>query len=96
MGMNLGDGILRHPVALYELFFLLGLFLFLKSKRNSKTLKNGYLFQFFMLFYFGFRFLIEFIKPNVFYALGLSSIQWLCIACFLYYYKTLSKMGKIN
>lgn len=86
-GMNLGDGLLRHPTSLYELFFLILLFVFLKYLQKKATLKNGDLFKVFMLSYFGFRFCIEFLKPNVFYVLGLSSIQILCVICWLYYYK---------
>jgi phosphatidylglycerol:prolipoprotein diacylglycerol transferase len=88
-GMNLGDGLKRHPIALYELLFLTLLFIFLKKLYRDNTLENGLLFKFFMLSYFGFRFLIEFIKPNMFFTFGLSSIQWLCIVCFVYYRKTL-------
>lgn len=94
MGMDLGDGILRHPTSLYELFFLVGLFFFLKWLNGNAKLQKGHLFQIFMLFYFGFRFMIEFLKPNVFFIFGLSSIQWLCIVCFLYYHKTLLKFLK--
>ena len=88
-GMDLGDGVLRHPIALYELLFLILLFLLLKRIHQQNIWSSGKLYQFFMLSYFGFRFLIEFLKPNVFFLLGLSSIQWLCIICFLYYQKTI-------
>ena len=88
MGMNLGDNLLRHPIALYELFFLLILFIFL-WKLKKKNLQNGLLFQYFMIFYFAFRFCVEFLKPNVFFSFGLSSIQVLCLICMLYYYKTI-------
>jgi len=88
MGMNLGDGLLRHPIALYELIFLLLLFFFIYRLRGTNTLQNGMLFKIFIIAYFGFRFLIEFLKPNVFFIAGLSSIQWLCIVCWLYYLKT--------
>lgn len=86
-GMNLGDGLLRHPIALYELIFLIVLFFFLKNINNNTSLKNGDLFKWFMVFYFTFRFFIEFLKPNVFYVFGLSTIQILCLICLLYYYK---------
>jgi len=89
MGMDLGDGVNRHPTSLYELFFLVALFFFLKKLGAKNSLKKGHIFQFFMLAYFGFRFLIEFIKPNIFFTLGLSSIQWLCIICYIYYWKTI-------
>ncbi len=91
-GMDLGDGLMRHPIALYELIYLLILFFFLKRKRESETLEPGYLFQLFMLLYFGFRFFIEFLKPNEFYILGLSSIQLLCLICYFYYRRTIIKI----
>lgn len=89
MGMDLGDGLKRHPIALYELFFLVLMFIFLKQIQSQKSLKNGKLFQYFMILYFSFRFIIEFLKPNIFFVLGLSSIQILCLICLLYYHKTI-------
>lgn len=84
-GMDLGDGLLRHPTSLYELVFLVVLFFSLKWIRNNSNLKNGELFKIFMLLYFGFRFFVEFLKPNVFYVIGMSTIQLLCVICWLYY-----------
>ncbi|WP_228238032.1 prolipoprotein diacylglyceryl transferase [Allomuricauda sp. M10] len=91
-GMNLGDGVLRHPTSLYEMVFLILLFVLLKRFSNYLEKENGLLFKVFMLAYFGFRFFIEFLKPNVFYVLGLSSIQWLCVVCWMYYLPTLNKL----
>ncbi|MFK7908823.1 MAG: prolipoprotein diacylglyceryl transferase [Chitinophagales bacterium] len=91
MGMDLGDGINRHPTSLYELIYLVLLFFVLKKVSELDRLEKGHLFQLFMLSYFGFRFLIEFLKPNIFFVLGLSSIQWLCVLCFFYYRKTIWK-----
>ena len=91
-GMDLGDGLLRHPTSLYELFFLIFLFIALKTVNNRLQLKNGDLFKIFMLSYFGFRFCIEFLKPNVFYTIGLSSIQILCVICWLYYSKFIASL----
>lgn len=87
LGMDLGDGILRHPVALYELVFLIVLFVGLKYLQIYYTLQSGELFKFFILTYFGFRFFIEFLKPNIFFVLGLSTIQILCMVCYVYYTK---------
>lgn len=89
MGMDLGDGLKRHPIALYELVFLIFLFFFLRHLQNHRSLKNGLLFKYFMISYFSFRFFIEFLKPNIFFVAGLSSIQILCLICLLYYYKTI-------
>ncbi|PIA78933.1 diacylglyceryl transferase [Gaetbulibacter sp. 4G1] len=86
-GMNLGDGVLRHPTSLYELAFLIILFFSLKHIQKRNSLKSGDLFKWFMVLYFGFRFFIEFLKPNVFYILGLSTIQLLCVICWFYYSK---------
>src|SRR6218665_625152 len=88
LGMNLGDNIKRHPIALYELIFLIILFFVLK-KLKAKNLKSGLLFQYFMITYFAFRFFVEFLKPNHFLIFGISSIQILCLVCLLYYNKTI-------
>lgn len=93
-GMDLGDGLLRHPTSLYEIIFLFLLLLILKLNGSRIKKYEGLLFKLFMIAYFGFRFFIEFIKPNVFFAAGLSSIQWLCIICWLYYAPTLKKLAE--
>ena len=93
-GMDLGDGLKRHPLPLYEMLFLVVLFFVLKKISDQKKLQDGYLFRLFMLSYFGFRFFIEFLKPNVFLVLGFSSIQWLCILCFVYYRKSLIPLAR--
>lgn len=93
-GMDLGDGLKRHPLPLYEMLFLLVLFFVVKHLSDQKILLPGYLFRLFMLSYFGFRFFLEFLKPNTFLLLGLSSIQWLCILCFVYYRNTLIPLAR--
>ena len=93
-GMDLGDGLLRHPIALYEIAFLIVLWIVLWRIKPMIIDRAGLLFKLFMLSYFGFRFGIEFIKPNVFYFFGLSSIQWLCIICYIYYFRTLKSIFK--
>lgn len=95
-GMDLGDGLKRHPLALYELVFLVILFIVLRTIHKQNKLESGLLFKLFMLCYFGFRFFMEFLKPNIFFVLGLSSIQWLCILCFVYYRKTILNFIRAN
>ncbi len=92
LGMDLGDGIMRHPVALYEVFFLVLLWVFLKRFHKGNQAEPGQLFKYFMIAYFLFRFFIEFLKPNIFFIIGLSSIQYLCILCMIYYLKTILKL----
>ena len=90
LGMNLGDGLPRHPIALYEIVYLMGIFFLIKLLQKSpQPLKNGSYFKIFMIGYFSFRFMIEFLKPNAFHIFGLSSIQYLCLLCLLYYYKSI-------
>ncbi len=92
LGMDLGDDVKRYPIALFEVVFLIVLWVFLKRFQHKITETQGLLFKYFMITYFLFRFLIEFIKPTTFLVLGLSSIQYLCILCFIYYYKTIRKL----
>lgn len=92
LGMDLGDGLQRHPITLYEVVFLFLLFYVLRHVLARRTeLKSGIVFQWFMILYFAFRFFIEFLKPNTFLVLGLSSIQYLCLICWVYYHKTIAK-----
>lgn len=92
-GTDLGDGLLRHPIALYEIAFLVLLFIVIKwLQEKPNRFRNGTYFKIFMLSYFLFRFCIEFIKPNEFLVFGLSSIQLLCVICCLYYLKFILKL----
>ena len=93
MGMNLGDGLRRHPVALYEMIYLVLLFgLFQSIKR--KELRNGDRFKLFMVLYFLYRFVIEFLKPYQPLYLDLSSIHWSALFIFIYYYRFIIRISK--
>jgi prolipoprotein diacylglyceryltransferase len=64
LGFDFGDGIMRHPVQLYESFAMLVFLSFLLAsykKYQSFWLQNG--FYLFVLFYAGQRFIWEFLKP---------------------------------
>ena len=84
-GMDLGDGLLRHPVALYEIVCLILLWIVLKIVQKKYIYPSGYLFQVFMFAYFLFRFCLDFIKPIHPLFLGLSSIQLTCVCVIIYY-----------
>ena len=86
MGMDLGDGILRHPIMLYEMIYLL-LLIILFNRLKQVELINGDRFKLLMVLYFLFRFLIEFLKPYHSLFLNLSSIHWSALFIFIYYYK---------
>jgi phosphatidylglycerol---prolipoprotein diacylglyceryl transferase len=94
-GMNLGDGILRHPVALYEIGFLILLWIIISWLERNYDLGEGITFKIFMIFYLLFRFLLDFIKPHYHVVFGLSSIQLACIAGLFYYRKDIWFMQRI-
>lgn len=77
-GVDLGDGVVRHPTALYESVFVLALGLVLLG--IERKLARGQMFRLFMLAYLGFRVIVDAIKPGSPVALGLTAIQWACVA----------------
>jgi phosphatidylglycerol---prolipoprotein diacylglyceryl transferase len=83
-GVNFGDGIVRHPTQLYEVLFVLTLGAFL-WRQMQKPYAEGDIFKFFMVAYFAFRLLCDFLKPDVRLFWGLSAIQWASLAMLLYY-----------
>ncbi|TBO41151.1 prolipoprotein diacylglyceryl transferase [Pedobacter kyonggii] len=92
-GMDLGDGVLRHPIMLYEMVYLI-LLIFLFSCLKNKILINGDRFKLFMVLYFLFRFWVEFIKPYHSLFLNLSSIHWSALFIFIYYYRFIIRISK--
>ncbi len=84
-GMNLGDGTLRHPVTLYEILFLILLWISIVQVEKHRILPPGMRFKIFMMAYISFRFLIDFIKPHYTWQVGLSTIQVTCLAGVGYY-----------
>lgn len=93
--MDLGDGLLRHPTILYEILFLVLLWLGLKQVQKRGPLETGALFKLFMIGYLLFRFLLDFIKPYYPIFLGLSTIQLTCLAGLLYYSPQLLQPKKL-
>jgi uncharacterized membrane protein YesL len=79
-------------VTLYEIGFLAVLWLTLKTIEKKTSLGNGYRFQFFMIAYLTFRFLLDFIKPHYTYVAGLGTIQLFCLAGLIYYCPTVIKL----
>ncbi len=83
--MNLGDGLSRHPVTLYEIAFLIILWIMLNHLNKKSQMEEGGLFKLFMITYLAFRFLLDFIKPHYPVILDLSSIQLACLGGLIYY-----------
>ena len=75
-GMELGDGISRHPTALYEIFMLMLIWLLLRAIHKRLPLAEGSLFKLFMVFYLSWRLCIEWLKPiDTYEPIWLSAIQ---------------------
>lgn len=94
-GMDLGDGLLRHPVALYEIFFLLSLWIFLIQLEKKVVLVAGSRFKIFLIAYMLYRFSVDFIKPSEHIIFGLSTIQLTSIAGLIYYYRYIVQPKKL-
>nr|WP_262484830.1 prolipoprotein diacylglyceryl transferase [Chryseobacterium sp. T16E-39] len=95
-GMHLGDQYLRHPVALYEIVFLLGLWVVLKIKQSTADYPSGYIFQIFMVSYFIFRFFLDFIKPRVELIGNFGTIQLVCLSVIIYYIFKIKETKTVN
>lgn len=91
-GMDLGDGKLRHPVALYEMAFMALLWGLLKTAEKKHNFINGLRFKGFMIGYLFFRFFVEYLKPHEIVFANLSTIQITCLAGLFYYRKTILKL----
>jgi len=74
----------RHPVQLYELLLDLILFAFLWQRKQT-SFRDGELFRIYIVGYALIRFPMEFLRyqPTPVPFLGLTLVQWLCIACFI-------------
>lgn len=80
-GVDLGDGIARHPTALYE--WLAALLALVTWPRWARMFAStpGLGFRSFILGYMVWRVGIDTLKPVPYaYGLGMSAIQWICIA----------------
>jgi phosphatidylglycerol---prolipoprotein diacylglyceryl transferase len=85
LGIDFGDGIPRHPTNLYEIAFLIILWLSILYIEKKHTFPNGTRFKIFLISYLIFRFFIEFLKPAYFHPMGLSSIQMAALGGLFYY-----------
>lgn len=75
-GMDLGDGVPRHPTALYEIAFLVPFGLLLDRWRGPR---EGDRFKAFMVGYLAWRLAAEALKTQPFPWFGLSGVQLLCV-----------------
>lgn len=95
-GMHLGDQYLRHPVALYEIAFLIILWICLKLIEKKRKYPSGFIFQVFMLSYFTFRFFLDFIKPKIGIIGNLGIIQLVSLSVIIYYIYKIKNTIQLN
>ena len=84
-GMDLGDGVRRHPVQLYEVAAMILLAVLLTRVRGPRF-AAGDRYRIFLFAYCCWRLLIDFLKPAPRFA-NLSTLQWACAAAALWYAK---------
>ncbi len=84
-GHDFGDGLLRHPVQLYESFamtaFLIAALVMI-ARRQPMFMRNG--FYLLVLWYAGQRFIWEFLKPYGTVFLELNIFHFLCLGLIVY------------
>ncbi len=82
-GVNLGDGIRRHPVQLYEVAAMVVIALLLTRIRPPRFAR-GDRYRALLISYFLWRLTIDFLKPAARFG-GLTTLQWTCTAALLWY-----------
>lgn len=83
-GVDFGDGIARHPAQLYESAFAAILLVWMLAARPGEGVP-GRLFRLFMVAYFVFRFMVEFVREETLVLAGLSGFQLVSAAVLAYY-----------
>lgn len=82
-GVDFGDGIDRHPTALYEIFAIWMIYACLQIVKDK--CEEGERFKLFMLGYYLFRFGVEYLKPREYvYIDQISGIQFVAVLGALY------------
>jgi phosphatidylglycerol---prolipoprotein diacylglyceryl transferase len=81
--VNFWDDLFRHPTQIYEILYLSMLLVWYLFLKNKKT-RPWFLFDLFLLFYFGYRFLIEFIRVEPVVLYGFTWYQIASLVVVLY------------
>lgn len=90
-GVDFGDGVARHPTQLYEIAALAALAVLL-HRHGPHLKREGDRFKLFMVVYLAFRLCVDFFKPGE-PVLGLTVIQWACVAGLGYYGPQISRLA---
>ena len=92
--IDFGDGVRRHPTQLYEIVFLMLLYILLwhgLEAVKASSWQTGDVFRAFMIAYSLWRLVVDFLKPDP-TLLGLSAIQWTCVAVVAYCWRDLQRL----
>lgn len=84
-GVDFGDGIMRHPTQLYEALLMAALLPLALWAVRRVSRPPGAVFKAFMAIYFLQRFLVEFVREQDVFWLGLTFFQWVAAAVVLFY-----------
>jgi prolipoprotein diacylglyceryltransferase len=90
--VDFGDGVGRHPVQVYEILFL-ALLGWVVSRPGNWL--EGARFRVFLAGYLGWRFGIDFLKPQPLVA-GLNLIQWSCLVGLVFLAVDWVRMGRVQ
>lgn len=82
-GVDFGDAIARHPTQAYEALLVLGIFIYAQLAKDRYA--PGELFKWFMIVYFTWRFLVEFVRVSPEAALGFTYYQLAALAIVVHY-----------
>ena len=84
-GIDLGDGISRHPTALYEIIAIWCIYFGIQYRVNSSIVPSGWQFRTFLMSYLFWRIFVDWIKPADWELIFLSPIQIACILGLTWY-----------
>lgn len=85
-GIDHGDGVLRHPTAVYDMLFAAGLLLFFHFRGATLAREPGLQFKLMLAAYLAWRICVDFLKPVPHaYLGGLSGIQLVSAMAVLLY-----------
>ena len=88
--IDLGDGVRRHPVQIYEMLAMIVIAAAL-TRVKPPRFAEGDRFRALLLAYCGWRLAVDFLKPGVHFV-GLTVIQWTCLAALIFYAKDARRM----
>ncbi|MEC9090607.1 MAG: prolipoprotein diacylglyceryl transferase family protein, partial [Candidatus Thermoplasmatota archaeon] len=84
-GIDLGDGVSRHPTALYEIVAIWLIYFGIQYRSNTSIVPSGWQFRTFLMSYLVWRIFVDWIKPADWELIFLSPIQIACILGLTWY-----------